>query len=387
MDQYDIIIAGSGAAGLSLAYYLSLSPLLQNRRILLIDKDLKQDNDRTWGFWTKSPTAFDEIVSFRFSQAEFISREFAAIMPLAPYSYQVIEGIHFYKHIKERLALFPNIRFLLEEISEITSGVNTALVRTTENTYQASLVFNSCLIKKEITEEAKKGLYLRQHFKGWVINTPQPCFDTGNIRLFDFRTPQDGKMRFFYLIPQSSRRALVEYTLFSADLLEPEAYDNAIEIYIKEVLQIKEYTITDREWGTIPMTTYPFPAKHSKRVLNIGTAGGTVKPSTGYTFLRIQQQSKQIIQLLEKQKEPVAPALSPPRFRLYDEMLLNIMDKDGGCSEEIFSQLFRNNPVQRIFKFLDEETTFTEELAIMNSVPRKKFIKSFLNLKLKTPFS
>jgi lycopene beta-cyclase len=39
MQHYDLIIAGGGAAGLSLAYHLLLSPL-RNRSILIVDKGL-----------------------------------------------------------------------------------------------------------------------------------------------------------------------------------------------------------------------------------------------------------------------------------------------------------------------------------------------------------
>ncbi|NCC33692.1 MAG: FAD-dependent oxidoreductase, partial [Chloroflexia bacterium] len=55
MTHYDVIIAGGGAAGLSLAYQLINSPL-RDYSILVIDKGNKQRNDRTWAFWTDQPT-------------------------------------------------------------------------------------------------------------------------------------------------------------------------------------------------------------------------------------------------------------------------------------------------------------------------------------------
>jgi len=45
--KYDHIIAGGGLAGLSLAYKLSLEEAYKDKRILVIDKDKKQSNDRT----------------------------------------------------------------------------------------------------------------------------------------------------------------------------------------------------------------------------------------------------------------------------------------------------------------------------------------------------
>jgi lycopene beta-cyclase len=50
MPDYDFILSGGGLAGLSLAYHLINSPL-RDRSILIVDKDAKQQNDRTWCFW------------------------------------------------------------------------------------------------------------------------------------------------------------------------------------------------------------------------------------------------------------------------------------------------------------------------------------------------
>lgn len=386
MQQYDLIIAGCGAAGLSLAYYLSQSPGLQKKSVLLLDKNPKTSNDRTWGFWTKAPTPYQDIVSYHFDQAEFLSAGFSAVLPLTPYQYQVIEGIRFYDFVRERLEAFPNFHLRQEEITGLESGVQEALVHTRENSYQATWVFNSCFLDEKLKTAARKDLVLQQHFKGWVIKTPEPAFDPERIRLFDFRTPQQGNMRFFYLIPQAPDRALVEYTLFSSQLLEPVAYEEALRRYIREVLQLKEYTIEEEEWGVIPMTTYPFPGRQGKRIIHIGSVGGASKPSTGYTFLRIQQQCRQLIGLLEEHKLPYLKASPRSRFSLYDGMLLNVMEQQGERSEEIFRMLFKNNSVQRILKFLDEESHLGEEFLIMNSVPRSLFLQSLLNLKLGIPF-
>jgi len=59
-----------------------------------------------------------------------------------------------------------------------------------------------------------------QHFLGWFITSTTPAVDPSSMTLFDFRTPQRGSMRFFYILPFSPIQALVEYTLFSPHLLE-----------------------------------------------------------------------------------------------------------------------------------------------------------------------
>ena len=57
-NHYNFILAGGGAAGLSLAVQLASSPL-KDQSILIIDRDRKQANDRTWCFWARTPTLLD----------------------------------------------------------------------------------------------------------------------------------------------------------------------------------------------------------------------------------------------------------------------------------------------------------------------------------------
>ncbi|WP_017733319.1 lycopene cyclase family protein [Nafulsella turpanensis] len=382
MQQYDIIIAGSGAAGLSLAWYLSQSETGRQFSVLLLDKEPKDQNDRTWGFWSKESTPFDGIVSWQFDKAEFISRHYREVLDLAPYQYRVLEGRRFYDFVRKSLAVLPNFHFRQEVVKSIQAGAETAIVQTEQDVYEAPWVFNSIFSAKKVKAQVlqQQGLYLQQHFKGWLVKTPRPVFNPQQVRLFDFRTPQHRQMRFMYVIPHAPDRALVEYTLFSKDLLKTSEYEAALEHYLRQVLKLKGFEVLDEEWGIIPMTTYDFPARQGERLINIGTAGGASKPSTGYTFLRIQQHCKALAEQLVQGQPPYAKVRSSRRHKLYDAMLLNIMGRQGAESERIFSELFRNNPPSRILKFLDEETHFGEELKIMNSVPRALFIRSFFEL-------
>lgn len=385
-QPYDFIIAGAGAAGLSLAWHLTHSPQLRQKRILLIDKDPKTANDRTWGYWSKTAEPFDGLASWQFTQAEFISQYHTATFSLAPYQYRVLEGSRFYETVKKWLQQFPQVHWVqatTERFEPLRSGVR---VYTSAGAFEGGWVFNSCFLDRALKEAAqKKCINLKQHFKGWVIETPLPAFDPQRLRLFDFRTPQQGSFRFFYLIPQSPQRALVEYTLFSGDLLPPATYEKALEHYIQGVLQLTDYRVVEQEWGVIPMTTYNFPQQQSERVINIGSVGGASKASTGYTFWRIQQQCKQLVQQLEW-GQAATPASSPMRHRLYDAALLNILDKKGALGEAVFARLFEKNPLPRLLKFLDEETNPAEELRLMHTVDKPLFIHSLLNLCTPIPF-
>ena len=56
--------------------------------------------------------------------------------------------------------------------------------------------------------------------------------------------------------------------------------------------------------------------------------------------------------------------------------LLHILSKKLLEGKIIFSILFKKNKATAIFKFLDNETTIAEEIKLLNSLPKKIFIKA-----------
>ncbi len=61
-SSYDYIITGMGCAGLSLAVHLLRKGCLDGKKLLLIDREKKERNDRTWCFWETSPGPFEDVV-------------------------------------------------------------------------------------------------------------------------------------------------------------------------------------------------------------------------------------------------------------------------------------------------------------------------------------
>jgi len=190
----------------------------------------------------------------------------------------------------------------------------------------------------------------------------------------DFRVDQIKGTTFMYVLPVDKNKALIEYTLFSEEVLQEKEYDDALKSYIDTVLQLKNYTISHTEFGVIPMTNYTF-SKGDNRIINIGVAGGQTKASSGYTFKFIQKHSAKIIDALINDKSPlVRTSLSEKRFQLYDSIFLNVLHHKKMPGDTLFATLFEKNPPQTILKFLDNATGFKEELKIMNSVSIKTFL-------------
>jgi lycopene beta-cyclase len=375
-SPYDYIIIGAGAAGLSLLSRMIDADLLRNKKLLLIEKSPKKLNDRTWCFWEKEPGYFEDIVYKKWDQLNFYDTGDAIPLNIAPYTYKMIRGIDFYEYCFAKAAAHPSVTI---EYGEASFGViehGRRHIQLNGKTIQTdrSIVFNSIFNAPAATPNT---YHLLQHFKGWIIKTPKPVFIPNKGTLMDFRIHQTPGASFVYVLPLSADSALVEYTLFTATLLEKKIYEEELKYYIENFLQINDYTIEEEEFGIIPMTNVKFPF-FEQGVFNIGIAGGQTKSSTGYTFQFIQKQSSAIVACLLQGKDIQSISPGYGRFHFYDSVLLNLLDKGSPPCKEIFSRLFRKNEAAEVFKFLDNETALAEEIRIMKTLQFFPFLKAAL---------
>lgn len=377
MKEYDFIIIGAGAAGLMMADGMGKDPAFRDKSILLLDKDDKTTNDRTWCFWEKGPGIFDNIVHKKWNDIYFSGEKQSKTYALAPYSYKMVRGIDFYQHYLKRIISYPNVSFRQEAVNSIQDQQNNGVkVSTDKNNYLAKQVFDSHLNFKKFKDQPKYPI-LQQHFVGWFIHTKKPVFDPTQATFMDFSVEQKGNTRFMYVLPFSETSALVEYTLFSGSLLPKEEYETAIKEYMFTHFKDVEFDIVEKEQGSIPMTCIDFTLQNSRNVYHIGTAGGWSKPSTGYTFRNTAIKSDALIQHI-KENRSLSTFQKRNRFWMYDVLLLNILYRNNALGRSIFESLFLKRKPQLIFKFLDEETRVHEEAYIMMAPKPIPFVKSLI---------
>jgi lycopene beta-cyclase len=228
-----------------------------------------------------------------------------------------------------------------------------------------------------IIKNQSKYPLLQQHFIGWFVKSKTPVFHPNQATFMDFSVAQKGNTRFMYVLPFSETEALVEYTLFSKDLLATYEYENAIQDYLQK-LGVNEYEITEKEQGNIPMTSYPFWKQNSKSIINIGSAGGWTKASTGYTFKNSIKKSKALVQLLLTEID-FRKFHKKDKFWFYDLLFLDVLNRHNEKGSQVFAALFRTGNPTLIFKFLDEETSFLEDLQVIWKCPKPLFIRALLS--------
>lgn len=376
--KYDYIIAGAGCAGLSLLMRMMNDSFFLYKEILVIESAVKNTNDRTWCFWESSADIFEPIVHHQWNALDFFSDHFSGELNIAPYKYKMIQGIEFYQYVINAAAGHKNVSWLNAQVVSInnSSDLSTASVQLHDGSViVADKVFNSILFAP--IKVGNHQFYFQQHFKGWLIKTAQPCFDPGKATFMDFRVSQEHGTTFMYLLPVAEDKALVEYTLFTENLLEKSAYDIALKNYIKEFLKIDAYTIEHEEFGIIPMTNAAFP-KQNGNIIYIGIAGGQAKASSGYAFKFIQKRTAGIVASLKNGSSLSASSFNSRKGHLYDSVLLRVLNERKLNGDVIFASIFKKNNAADVLAFLDNESSLVTDLKIMNSVPTRIFLPAAL---------
>ncbi len=376
MIEFDYIIIGAGAAGLMLADAMGKDLFFDSKSILLLDRDPKQTNDRTWCFWEKGAGEFDALLSASWDHILVSDSGHLRRVEIAPYLYKMIRGADFYRSSLARIDGYQNISFIIDTVAKIREETDCVIVNGMKADYRAKQVFTSIFDYSALTGQ-KKYPVLQQHFIGWILKTSQPAFPADTVTFMDFTVLQQGNCRFMYVLPLTETSALVEYTLFSANPLTRREYEEAIKLYVKDHLDIVSYEIVEKESGNIPMSCFDLSGANTSRVLHIGTAGGWTKPSTGFTFMNTSRKIKRLLPYL-KAGQPLNAFSTKTRFWYYDLLLLDILYKHNERGREIFERMYRNLPPQLLLKFLEEKTNILEELRVILACPKRWFFQAFL---------
>ncbi|QNR23930.1 lycopene cyclase family protein [Croceimicrobium hydrocarbonivorans] len=372
-EEYDIALIGGGASGLSLLYAMHLQGILDQYSVLLIEPDAKNTNDRTWCFWTDEQDAawqmFGSSVSKSWSQ---LDSAFPQRQNMAPYRYVQIRSKDFYRFVKDALQSYPNLDFYNGKLSKLSNQRPFELKLDGDLSTYAHLVFDS----RPPTLNDPDLIW--QSFVGYRIKAPLAQFETEVCRLMDFEVQQSEGLQFMYFLPTSETEALIELTRFGEAILSEAEAQPEIERYLQK-MGISDFEIEEKEINKIPMTLSLNQKEklHSlnKRYIPIGVRAGVVKASTGFAFKKIAQHSWAIAKAL-KEQGPIPQAGHGRQYWIYDELLLNLFQKKQSPILEIFKRLFRVHPIPRIFRFLDEESSWLDDLKILSRMPWRPFFWS-----------
>ncbi|AZQ44896.1 lycopene cyclase family protein [Nonlabens ponticola] len=370
--KYDIAIVGMGCAGSHVLLAMLEHEQFMDKSILILDDYSADSLEKTWSYWEKGTGKWDHLISQQWNQGSFISHNKSIDLDLDPYHYKMIKSVDFIAFAKAKFQHHSNITHVAEKVTDVRQG-HTARIFTESCTYQADLVLDSRVSQKFYNNT--NAITLKQHFLGWHIRTEKDLFDPDHFVMMDYRYQDPGTTSFMYLLPFEKNEALIEYTYFSGELVDDAVYESKMREYLKKEYKLDEFEIVRIEQGVIPMTTYDFTAHNTQVVHKIGTAGGWVKASTGYSFKMSEKRAAQLVDNYITGKD-LGHNMQEAKYRWYDQIMLDVLHQDNGRGDKVFTTLYSKNDIQRIFAFLDEETTFQQELQIMLPMTSYPFVRS-----------
>ena len=355
MKEFDYVIIGGGCAGLSLAYELEINHKLKNKSLAIIENRKEYKRDKTWSFWKVNNHNFEDCVIKSWNNFTINTNQNTHELNSIKFPYQSIDSGKFYEKINSKLSLNSNVSFF-KDLNEIN--------------YTNSIIFNS-VFKGDLN----KSEYW-QHFQGIEIETTKNIFDDEIFNLMDFNCDQRNDVHFFYTLPFSKKKALIETTWLS-DLEDQSLmdYDLQLENYIKNNLGIKNYKINFTEKGAIPLF-YPSVEKKNN-IINIGSAGGMTRLSTGYTFLNIQEHSKYLRKNLEKITLKKKYHLGK-KYEFLDKVFLKVLKNNPEKMPDVFYRMFQNS-ANTVIKFLSNKSNIFEDLKIIGKMPKIIFLRALIN--------
>jgi len=376
--DYDIVFAGAGLAGLSLAARLATLP--DPPRMLLVDPRQEEKSDRTWCHWQLREGIFDNAITHRWNRWTVGDAHDTATVGSADISYVRIPSDRFRRIAMEKIKACPRAEFLrgifVASIDEISGGTSVHL--SDGRRIKSSWVFDS-------RPPQQDNAPWRQIFRGLEVHSAEANLNTSSVTLMDFQSAGPDGIRFFYILPLDAHAALVEDTWLVPSGKAPEFTDEKILSYATEHLGPVHWQIRHREEGKLPMglrasvSSATSAVKKYERVIAWGTAAGAVRASSGYAFSRIQAASERMAAAWQRTGRPEPAAVHGSRLLGWmDRVFLRAMTDQPARVPEYFVGLFQAVSPDALVRFLESEPQPADILKVMRALPPGPFLRAAL---------
>ncbi|MFN5627810.1 MAG: lycopene cyclase family protein, partial [Bacteroidota bacterium] len=374
--SYDFIFIGLGASNSLILLSLIKEACVANKKIAIIEPELKNKNDKTYCFWADPNDSIvkdlKQIISYNYTSIE-VNRSVLQNIQNQPYYY--IKSIDLYNHTLDALLKLTIPIYRQAVVEVVCNDDDLYSIKTDCGEFESNYIFDSR--PPQANQIGKDDIYLNQSFYGLHIRCKNEVFNASTFLMMDFNVDQDKYTQFLYTLPFSAHEALIELTRFGIEKIEIE--------YAKKILDNKlknsygDYEILSDEAGCIPMTTFINPYNKFNGVLNTGASANLIKPSTGYGFKNMYEFAIIVTERIKDENFKLFNQIAlnkKKRFRFYDNLLLIILLLWPGEGYKIFTKLFKSQNIHRIFKFLDEKTSLSQEIKIFSTLPIIPFLRA-----------
>jgi lycopene beta-cyclase len=380
--DYDLIIIGAGAAGLSLL--LALDETKYTQSVKLVERSSGPQNDRIWSFWNNDsvPDYLKAIITREWQTWAISADDCCYSMSHAYHRYCSIRSESLTKLVLERMQTKAhfNIEFNCDVVS-VDSVNDYALVTTQSGQLTARWVVDT---RPPPLKTHHNGLL--QCFYGEEIVTEGEVFNPSSVKLMQQLASSELGIEFIYILPFSANHALVEFTCFSPTVLERSVLQARLKTRMREIVGSQTYKIERKECAVLPMYYVNENTNNkNQHLIYAGIAGGAMRASTGYSFLACQRWAKQCAcELKSKQSLSALTALSSftPIGTVYqkmDKLMLTVLRNDMSIGVTLFVQMFKKVKPARFARFMTEQATIFDFICVIWAMPKRAFFRALLS--------
>ena len=341
---YDLIVIGAGLS--SLMFLNQYIKKFSSQSILLLEQKKIIKQDQTFCVW-EGPGLQNITKNFKLKPKRIWKKivvknaEEEVIKDISPYKYVCFDG----KEVLEKL---------LKDCKDKVTVINNRKV-------------NKIIYKNSVHEI--KSVFVKQAFIGHEIEVEHNTWNKNEVHLMSFKKNKN-EIEFTYLLPFSSKRALIETTVFSSS---PNL--KHIGRRHQEILkQYGPYRVQREEKAIIPMAI--IRPDDLIGVLKIGTSAGMVRASSGYSMrrianwvLKLNNNEISINNLSQYKYQP------NPLLNWLDKIFLNVIYNFPEKGPYLFVKLFSKADISALIRFLSDDASKFDLINILLSMPKKIMLK------------
>ena len=373
----DLLILGGGCAGLSLAMQLA-SFGERIPKTLILEQRASYENDRTWCFWGDEKTPFATLSTHQWCAVSVSNSDQAVRVECTVSPYRMLASDHFYSLAVA--ALSKNSKIQLQMDTLITSEPQLKNGRwhfqTCNGAFSSAMVVDT----RPAAGVANEAAFMWQSFSGQEIECLQPVFDPGCVELMSFSSPTSDRVAFTYVLPITSTRALIEFTVFAENPQSAQSLSADLAAAIELRVKGSFFSMLRSEHAVLPMglalATKVFGQQDYKSTyVHVGLFAGAARPATGYAFQRIQRWAAHCAARISDGGLPVVHAKDPWLLAQMDRLFLSVLRRWPQFAPKIFVDLFANVDSQRLIRFLSDDARHSDYAAIILALPFRPFLR------------
>ena len=371
MKRTQLLIIGGGCAGLSLARRLARAS--KSIQAVVVEPRTQYSDDRTWCFWAGQPSGLGPVPLISWQKINVCNGQTSVNCSFGQNPYQMLRSIDFYRASIDEIEASSDIELCLGT-SVLASRKLPSGKWETDST-QGTIISDFVVDTRASIDRFDVAPLLWQNFVGFEIVCKSPIFATDVVQLMNFQTASSEGIDFVYLLPTSSNQALIEFTTLSSNGSAIPDLTKKLHDVVEKICGDRSYQILRREQGAIPMGLSSPPISEKSTYVRVGVTAGSARPSSGYTFCRIQKWADACSQSILRGDLPIGPLSDTPLVRFMDHIFLKVLKHYPLLGPELFLAIFQKVPVPRLLRFLSDSPNLLDAIFLMAALPKGPFLK------------